>query len=120
MMSFYDTLKSLVDKVFLPCRARKGARRVEDPCRMPCRVRKGLERPAGARIRKKEKTSPLPLKKIKISGGGGYLCSRSKTRDLPAILFVHHQPFNFLSFFFIAFDILSKLKTFTEILCLLF
>ncbi len=33
-------LKSLVDKVFWPRRARKGARRVGDPYRIPCRVRK--------------------------------------------------------------------------------
>ena len=36
-MSFYDTLKSLVDKVFMPRRARKGSHRVGDPCRMPFR-----------------------------------------------------------------------------------
>ena len=30
-MSFYDTLKSLGDTVFLPQRARKGARHVQHP-----------------------------------------------------------------------------------------
>ncbi len=34
-MSFSDKLKSLVDNFFLPHRARKGARRVGDPCMMP-------------------------------------------------------------------------------------
>ena len=54
-MSFYDKLKSLVDKVVLPRRARKEARRVEDPYRMPFRVKKEvwLEPPAEAKIRKK-------------------------------------------------------------------
>ncbi len=56
-MSPYFTLKSLVDKVFLSRRARKGAHGVEDPCRMPCKVRKEvrLDPPAGARIRIKGK-----------------------------------------------------------------
>ncbi len=68
MMSFYDTLKSLGDEVFLPHRARKGARRVGDPCRV--RKEGWLEPPAGARIRKKEKIShPLIFKKIKAVGG---------------------------------------------------
>ena len=51
-------MKSLVDKVLLLRRARKGACKVGDPCRMPCRVRKEvwLEPPAGARIRKTEKS----------------------------------------------------------------
>ena len=64
-MSFYDALKSLVDKAFLPHRARKGARSVGDPYRIPCRVRieVWLEPPAGARIRKKRKIPPLIFKK---------------------------------------------------------
>ncbi len=60
----------------MPRRARKGARRVGDPCRMPCRVRKEvwLEPPAGARIRKKRKLPPLIFKnKSKISGGGVFV-----------------------------------------------
>ena len=70
IMSFYDTLISLVDNVYLP-------RRVGDPCRMPCRVRKEvwLEPPAGARIRKKTKTTRPYLKKNK-NKRGGYLCSK--------------------------------------------
>ena len=69
-MSFYDTLKSLVDKFFWPRRARKGARRVGDPCRIPYRVKKEfwLEPPAGARIKKNY--PPYFQKKSKISGGG--------------------------------------------------
>ena len=60
MMSFYDTLKSLVDKFVLPRKARKGARRVGDPCRMPCRIRK-------------EVWFGYLKKKSKISGGGVYV-----------------------------------------------
>ncbi len=72
MMSFYYTLKYLVDKVFFP-------RRVGDPCRMPCRVRKEvwLEPREGAKIRKKLKHSPPYFqKKIQIKRGGG-ICAQS-------------------------------------------
>ncbi len=67
MMSFQDTLKSLV---FLPRRAKKGALRVEDPCGIPCRVRTEVWLESRrSRIRKKTKTTPHPLfsKKSKIN-----------------------------------------------------
>ncbi len=71
IMSFSDTLKSLVDKDFLPYRARKGAHIVGDQCRMPCRVMKEvwLELPAGASIRKKENT-PLLLFVLRFQNTG--------------------------------------------------
>ena len=55
---------------------------------MPCRVRKEvrLEPLAGARIKEKRKLPPTLFsnKKSKLRGeGGGYLCSKSKTRDCP-------------------------------------
>ncbi len=58
MMSFYDTFKSLVDKVFLPA---------ENPLRMSCRVRKEvwLEPPEGAKIKKKRKYPSYFKKKKK-------------------------------------------------------
>ncbi len=86
MMSFYDTLKSLVEKVFLPRRARKGACRVGDPCRIPCKVRKEvwLEPPAGARIRKKKILHSPYLKKIK-KAGGGVICAPSPKHGIVSV-----------------------------------
>ena len=87
MKSFYDTLKSLVNKVFLPHRARKGSYRVGDPCRMPCMVRKEVwlepcrvRATAGDRIREKKKKTPPLFSKQNENKGEGYLC---KIRDCP-------------------------------------
>ncbi len=83
MMSFYDTLKSVVDKVILPRRTRKGARRIGDPCRVRKEV--WLEPPI------------IFKKKSKISGRGGYLCSKSKLRDSPKLFVFDLNP---IAFFF--------------------
>ena len=84
-MSFSVTLKSLVENFVLPRRARKGARRVGDPCRMPCRVRKEvwLEPPAGARIKKTKTAPPYFQKKIKNKRGGNICAPSAKHGKAP-------------------------------------
>ena len=76
-MYFYDTLKS---KVFLPHRAGKGARRVEDPCRVRKEV--WLEPPAKARIIKKNETPPYLQKKIRNMPGGGVIGAPSPNHGI--------------------------------------
>ena len=93
---------------FFPHRARKWARRVEDPYRMPCRVRKEvkLEPPAMARIRKKRKQpSPYFQKKKKISRMG-VICAPSSKHGIVPIFSIY----NFLNISLFFFFILRKLS----------
>ena len=57
-----ETVKYLVDKVFLP-------RRVGDPCRMPCRVRKEVWLELELEEEKRKHPPPVIFKKNKKVGG---------------------------------------------------
>ncbi len=77
-MSFYDTLKSLGDKDYLPRRLEKGSVEEETHAGCPAGLGKrfgyspaGLGSTAVARIRKKMKTTPHYFQKNQKLAGGG-------------------------------------------------
>ncbi len=88
-MSFSDMLKSLIDIVFSPRRARKGARRVGDPCRMPL----------------------IFQKEIKNKWGGVFVLQFQNT-GLSQVFFLPQFNLNFLNLFILATNFVwaSKVK----------